>query len=439
MASRTSGPGVFGTFGAMLTAQVVGAVLGLLFWIVVARFVDAEQVGIAAAAIAAQTVLGLVGTMGLQTLMMAELPHLEAARRRTMVHAALLASLLAGAAVGLVVVGGHDVLGTTLRRAVEVPGGAVVFVLGAGAASAAHVVDGAAVGVERNAVQVWRNFIASSLRFPLAAALVAVGHRDAVDLQVVWVLPLLLSIVIARLRLQLEPLGDAESPLRGRGGYYARRSLAHHWLTLAISAGSQLVPVLAGLLLMPRDNAAFAIAWMLASFVFLPPFLLATALFAHGASVGIGELRRSMQSTLPAALALSGLLCLGAWVLGKPVLLLFGGDYPDASWLLLSLLVPGGLWMVFKDHLVALWRAQERHVFATVLASLSVVVEMTGATVGGLGWGATGLCAGWLLGCAVSALAALPLLRSAFRGLEWVPPTRVVAELVASVRGGDRA
>ena len=65
----------------------------------------------------------------------------------------------------------------------------------------------------------------------------------------------------------------------------------------------------------------------MATFVFLPPYLLAIALFAHGANVSTEEFRTSMEKTLPASLLLSALLCVGAWVLGEPVLLIFGGDY----------------------------------------------------------------------------------------------------------------
>ena len=67
-----------------------------------------------------------------------------------------------------------------------------------------------------------------------------------------------------------------------------------------------------------------------------------------------------MERTIPAALSLSALLCVGAWVLGEPVLLIFGGDYSRHSWAILALLVPAGLWMVIKDHLVALWRTQRQ-------------------------------------------------------------------------------
>jgi O-antigen/teichoic acid export membrane protein len=429
---RRSRSTVFGTFGAMLAAQAAGAVLGLLFWVLAARLAPAAEVGTAAAAISLQTLLGSLATLGAQTLLMAELPHVAPERRRELLHRGLLLAGLASLVIGLVVLGVHGLLGTTLSAALDTPAEGVVFVVGVVAAAAGLVVDGAAIGAGRSLVQVVRNVVASGLRFPLLALLLLSGEPRSLVLQLTWVVPLLVSVAVARQRLRL-PVPSAASPATTRRAdlaSYLRPSLAHHGLSLTLAAGSQLLPVLGGLLLVPEDNAAFAIAWLLATFVFLPPYLLATALFAHGASSGVAALRASTGSTLPVALVASGLLCVGAWALGEPVLRLFGGDYPQESWALLSLVVPAGLWMVFKDHLVALWRAEGRQRFATRLAALALVLEIGAAAIGGALGGATGLCLGWLCGTALEALLAVPLLRRAFASVTWRSPASVVRDLV---------
>ena len=46
--------GIWSPFRSLLSAQVLAAVLGLVFWVIVARLVDAHDVGVAAAAISAQ-------------------------------------------------------------------------------------------------------------------------------------------------------------------------------------------------------------------------------------------------------------------------------------------------------------------------------------------------------------------------------------------------
>ena len=152
-------------------------------------------------------------------------------------------------------------------------------------------------------------------------------------------------------------------------------ALRNYVLSLSLASASQMVPVVAGLTLASVENAEFTIAWLIATFVFLPPYLLSRRCSRTARTSPPRSSAPACERTIPAALMLSGLLCVGAWVLGEPMLLIFGGDYSRHSWAILALLVPAGLWMVFKDHLVALWRSQRRFSLATRLATAALVLE----------------------------------------------------------------
>ncbi len=69
--------GIWSPFRSLLGAQVLSAVLGLVFWVLVARLVDAHEVGVAAAAISAQTLLGIVTVLGHSTTLVSELSKHE--------------------------------------------------------------------------------------------------------------------------------------------------------------------------------------------------------------------------------------------------------------------------------------------------------------------------------------------------------------------------
>jgi O-antigen/teichoic acid export membrane protein len=424
--------GILSAFTSLLAAQTVGAVLGLVFWVTVARLIAPAEVGVAAAAISAQTLLGSVTALGVGTMLISELPLLDPAdQRRVMVRGigtVALFSAVVAAAVAVALRFGPGALGVAMSSA----SAAVTFVVGTAAAAVALVVDQGGLGMRRSRVQVGRNLLASALRFPIVAALVGLGHRDAGVLQVSWVLPLLLSLGYSWWRLGLgRPRRVARPRLRDDVRRFASLSLRNHALSLTLAAGSQLVPVVAALVLPAEDNAAFAVAWLLATFVFLPPYLLATALFAHGANQGSEEFRGTMASTVPAALLLSLTLCVGAWLLGEPVLRIFGSHYAGNSAQILSLLVGAGLWFVLKDHLVAFWRSQRRYRRGLALTGAGLVIEIAGCAAGGLvgraagDHAATGLCLGWLAGIAVEVLVFAPRLREAFGGLRWTSPLRL--------------
>jgi O-antigen/teichoic acid export membrane protein len=421
--------GIWSPFRSLLTAQVLAAALGLVFWVIVARVVDARDVGVAAAAISAQTLLGIVTVLGCSTMLVSELPKAGPARQRTMVLRSLLVVFVSSVLAAGVVVAFSPLLSSNLDEALGNPIGAATFVLGTAGFAWALVVDDACLGVKRSGLQVWRNLVASSLRFPLTALLLLLGFTDAHVLQVCWVLPLLASIPFTLWRLRLPRPDGASPPLLSDVRGFLGLALRNHALSLALAAGSQMVPVVAALTLGSVENAEFAIAWLMATFVFLPPYLLATALFAHGANVSEEEFRRSMERTIPAALSLSALLCVGAWALGEPVLLIFGGDYSRHSWAILALLVPAGLWMVLKDHLVTLWRSQRQFALATRLAGAALIMEIAGAMTGGIIGGARGLCIGWLIAMGAEMTLGLPWLRRAFGGLHWRLPVRRRAEV----------
>lgn len=417
--------GLFSAFGSLVAAQAIGAVLGLVFWIAVARMVRAEEVGLAAAAISTQTLLGSVTSLGVGTLLIAELPGLAADHRRRVVLRGLAAVVLASVLVGVTFAGFSGLMTRNLAAALSSPAALATFVAGVAAAATALVVDQAGLGLRRARLQVGRNLLASGVRFPLAVGMLWWGSRSSLVLQLCWVLPLWASIVFSLSRLGLGPRRPGGPSLGVDLRRYAPAALRNHALSLALAAGSQLVPVVAALTLPSVDNAAFAIAWLLATFVFLPPYLLATALFAHGANADAEQFRRTMQVTVPAALALGLVLCLGAWVLGRPVLAVFGPHYADHSAVLLAILAPAVLWMVLKDHLVAFWRSQRRYRLGVRLTLVGLVIEVLGAVVGGVTGGDVGLCAGWLAGVALEVVVFAPWLREAFGGLSWESPHRL--------------
>jgi O-antigen/teichoic acid export membrane protein len=417
--------GIWAPFRSLLGAQVIGAVLGLVFWVLAARLVDAHEVGVAAAAISAQTLLGIVTVLGIGTVLISDLSKHPPRRQRQLILRGLLVVAVSAGALGGVLVALSPLFTDNLKEALGDPLGAVAFVVGVVAAAWAIVSDEAALGVKKASVQVHRNLLASSLRFPITAVLLMLGLTDSLVLQICWVLPLVVSVPFALWRLKLPRRQRGEEPgpsLRADVVTYRGHALRNHALSLSLASASQMVPVIAGVTLASVANAEFAIAWLMATFVFLPPYLLAIALFAHGANVSTEEFRKSMEKTLPASLLLSALLCVGAWLLGEPVLMIFGGDYASESWKILALLVPAGLWMCFKDHLVALWRSQRRFGLATKLAGAALVIEIAGASIGAVVGGAVGLCVGWLIAMAVEALLSVPWLREAFGGLHWQSP-----------------
>lgn len=401
---------ILAPFASLVGAQVIGSGLGFVFWVLVARHLEPSWVGIAAAVISAQSLLGTVATLGLGTLLLGEVQLLAPRQQRHLLVTGLGFSALAGAALGLVTVVVTPLLSHGLRLAFGNPWVVTMYVAGTAATAAALVLDQCVLGLGKARLQLWRNLIASILRFPLFALLMSLGASGAWTVVVSWVVPLVISLAFIWRALRMP--NSRRSPEERWGEQvrtHARLALHNHALNMSLAAGPLLVPVVGAMVLAPHENAQFMIAWLMASFVFIPPYMLATALFAAQVNESVEAFRASARRTLPAALALSALLCLATWTLSPWLLGIFGGHYVDNSVRLLDLLVLGGLWMVVKDHMVVYARVSGRLVGATQLAICSVLLEVLGAVIGGVQAGPLGLTVGWLSVLALEALVTLPL------------------------------
>lgn len=396
--SGTSGTGVRDVVTPwlwMISAQAIGSGLGFAFWTLTARMVSPAVVATVAAGVAAQQLLGKLATLGIGTYLISELPlHTPLARRR-LIRAGCAAVVLCGcllAGAFLAVAGAY---GANFERLREDPAAYALFVLGAGATGVGLVLDQAVLGLGRSRLQVTRNLTASALRFPILLVAALVSTVATGSLLLAWVAPLVVSLVaVARATRLLKGVGAAGPALdvRRHGG----QSLRHYAIDVALSAGPLLVPVVAATVLRPTTYAEFSIAWLIATFVYVPPAMLADALFASSANQDRAGFLARAARTLPLALGVSLTLCLCCWAGGPLVLTLFGSQYAGGSPGILDLLVLGGLWMVFKDHYVAARRSERRLGVAARFAAATVVIEVVGAGAGGLLHGATGLCLGWL-------------------------------------------
>ena len=135
--------GLFGT-------TVVTAGLGAVYWVLAARLLPANAVGLGGAAISAMTLIARVGTVGLGTLLLAELPvQPESARRLVTSSLAIAGGISAMLAVAFSLASAWF----TSTPNASGPIAAVFLALGAAAMAAGFVLDSAFIGLQRGSLQ----------------------------------------------------------------------------------------------------------------------------------------------------------------------------------------------------------------------------------------------------------------------------------------------
>jgi O-antigen/teichoic acid export membrane protein len=413
---------LFTTFGYLVARQGATAVIGLIYWAVVTHLFDARDVGLAAAAASTGLLLAAFGALGVPLLLLAEIETIEATKRRVMFTTGL---AIAGAVV-LILAIGTMALSPFLGKSLKLIGGdpvtAALFIVGAVATMAGLTLDNLAIGLHRGDAQLWRGSLSSILKLACVGVLVLASTRTSAGLIFAWTISLVISFLVCMPMLRLERTPSGEGTISSRVAIvrrFGKLSLQHHVLNLSIGLASFIVPLTATLIITPAEVAYFSAAFLLSATLLIIPYLLALSLFAER-SGDPGLLHRHVRHTLPVGIALSGAIVLVVELAAPYALRLFGPAYAANGTTALRILILVGPAYVIKDHYVSIRRAQGRLSHAAKIMALGTTAEVSGAAVGGLLWGLTGICAGWAVAASCEAVFLLPAVLEVFR------PTRGV-------------
>ncbi len=429
---------------SMVGTQIVTSVLGAVFWSLAARTYTVDAVGVGSAAIAAMTVLGSVGMLGLGTLLMAKLPTLEReSDRLRLMRASITVVGITSGVLALAWTGVTPFLSDTLRPVSSNVLTAVLFCVGVVLFAVTTTLDYALLPAARGAVQFARNVVTSVVKLGLIPVFVLIGWTSGLDLYLAWVVGLGLSLPVCYRYLRrpthddLPADGAAATGTQRFAGFRQLREMrgeagGHHMLNLALQVPTLLLPILAALAATAADTAYFTTARLAASFFFIIPFALAIAVFAQSGQNEEQALVK-IRTTLPLGLAAAVVTFLIAAPCAGLVMTIFGGAYTSGVAVsAFQIMMIAGVPLVIKDHYVSLRRVQGRLGAALRVVGAGTAMEIAFALAGGRLAGVNGLCWGWLLAVALEAAITLPSLSVIWRKPEPASAVEVNAETNAA-------
>ncbi|AEH08330.1 MULTISPECIES: lipopolysaccharide biosynthesis protein [Protofrankia] len=414
---------------SMVGTQIVTSVLGAVFWSLAARTYAVHEVGVGSAAIAAMTVLGSVGMLGLGTLLMAKLPTVERESDRLRLMRASIAVVgVTSGLLALVWTGVTPFLSETLRPVSSSVLAAVLFCVGVVLFAVTSTLDFALLSAARGAVQFVRNVVTSVVKLGLIPVFVVIGWTSGLDLYLSWVAGMALSLPVcyryfrrpAPEERSPDGAGAAATPRQRFAGLRQLREMrkeagGHHLLNLALQLPTLLLPILAALAATAADTAYFTTARLAATFFFIIPFALAIAVFAQSGQNEEQALAK-IRSTLPLGLVAAVATFLIAAPCASLVMTIFGGAYTSGVAVsAFRIMMLAGVPLVIKDHYVSLRRVQGRLGSALRVVGAGTAMEIVFALVGGHLGGVNGLCWGWLLAVVLEAVITLPPLAVVWR------------------------
>jgi O-antigen/teichoic acid export membrane protein len=399
--------------GSLAGTTGITSFFGFAYWIYAARVFSPEAVGYGSAAISTLILIGTIGMLGLDTLLIGELPR--GGNRGSLTMAACIAAFVLSLALGVAfclvsLAFGHrfvEINGTVGRM--------VIFCLGVAFTGATLVFDAATIGLMRGGLQLSRNAALAIVKMAALPAVALVLHDQlGVGIELSFVISTITSMLPVAFAIRRGRGTLLHRPDWGKLWELRKLALAHNWLNLAINIPLKLIPVLVALVVSPASNGAYYIASMVASFLIMVPMSLSTVLFAVAAATPdkIAEkLRFVLRMSL--IIGIPGGLVMG--LSGHLILSVFGSSYATLAtgplWILIVAYIPQIPNIVYIAVARAKGRFNQAAIFLTVFAAVQMAALIVGAKVDGL----YGLSFGMLAVMVVQAMITTPeVLRTAF-------------------------
>ena len=399
--ARTNRP-LLTNAGSMVGATLITSVLGVAFWLVAAHDFSQTAVGVASAAVAAMTLLGFMGTLGLGTLLMGELPRRED-RHHSLLNAALLINVLAGGILGLGFALVAPLLSSNLGALGQSLPSTAFFAVGVGLTALAFVLDQALIGLLHGGLQLVRNIVFALVKLlALIPIAVLVANAGAPWIYTAWAAGIAVSLIVL-VRFYARREGDGLRPNFALLIEMRASAASHAAVNLALETADLAMPILVVVLLSASANAAFYIAWMIAGFLVMVPLSLSMVAYAIGSADAAGLARR-FRFTLGISLGFGVIANLVLIPAASPVLQVFGQSYADQATAALHILALGVFPLTLKTHYVAIHRVERRLRTALPIVWGGTLLELGGGAVGALAGGLTGVACGWLGGLCVEGL-----------------------------------
>ncbi len=395
--------------GSLFSTQIVTSGLGFAYWWLAAHMYEPGLVGLSTAAVSAMLLMGDIGKVGLDTLLVGELARKPEARRALLATALLVAGLV-GLALGLLFACGAPLLSSEFAPLGESAPASFLFAMGVALTSTGLVLDQALIGLLQGQIQLQRNAVFAAgklLLLLLASLLVASSFRMLIF--ATWVAGSLVSFayvaVVGLARADNRQMGYRPQMglLRELGG----ASLKHYTLNLTLRVPPYVLPLLVAALISVENTASFYAAWMIADFLFTLPYAFTRVLFAVG-SAQRPLLPEKMRFTLRLSFVMSAFGVVGLLFVAYPIMGLFGISYAEQATSTLRILAICVFPMIIKAHYVAVSQILGKMLQAAKIMAIGAALEIGLAAIGAHLGGLAGLSLGWVMAVCIECVMTAP-------------------------------
>ncbi len=398
---------------ALVSTTMVTSGTGFLYWWVVARVFPQSAYGLGSAMISAMMLMGNLGMVGMANTLILEYKN-HRGHLGAFIMTGLMITAIAGAIFGVVFAIGAPLFAQDLSVLASSVGVVLIFAAGVALTSSTAVLDSSMLGLLRGELQFLRNSFFSVGKLLIVIAVVAVvADRSGLLIYVTWAVGNLISVLLLAGVLRLRGEKVVHLPRLGllRGTHTT--ALSQYALDFAILVPGYSLPLIVTSVLSAEQNAYFYTSWMLATFLFMVPSHMTSVLFVIG-SRDLGEFAQKMSLTLRTSFGIGLLGVVGTWIIAQPILSLFGPSYGAEAWVL-RIIVLASFPLAIKSHFITAERVHGKVLRATLIFTVTSLIEVVAAGIGAKLGGLNGLASGWLIANLFTASIMVPTIISIMR------------------------
>ncbi len=359
----------------LMIATAATALLGFVFWIIVARFYSPEDVGLAAATIAATGLVVSFSRLGLEMGLVRFL-HQTGEDASSMINTVFTIGILTSFTAALIFVVGLGFWSPALLFIRENPIYLAAFVVFTGASTLSTFADHAFIAERRAGFALARGLIFSLLKLPLPILLAAFFHSFGIFASwgISLVVALLLSIFLFLPRVQ--PGYRFFFTIRRRVvNDMLHFSFANYLSGFFWGAPGVVFPIMVVNLLGAELNAYFYIAWAVGGVLTMIPTAVSTSLFAEG-SYDEEKLGTNIRRSLKMVLIILVPAVILILVIADKLLLFFGNPYSENGTTLLRILALSTLPLAINIIYLGIKRVQKKLKLIVGLTAFIAVVTL---------------------------------------------------------------
>jgi O-antigen/teichoic acid export membrane protein len=326
----------------IMATTVVTSGLGYVFWLVAARSMSADVVGLGAALTATMTLIGVVACLGIGPALIHTLPKQTSDRGWSVSFDAGVISATSISFVGAVAALVFLPFVSPHFQALRTAPYGITFVLGTVLGTLCLATDYVFVAQRRAGRVLVRNLVTAGLRVVLILAAVVAGAASAAAILSSWTAAFGVGLVAAAVLL----FRRQHRHVMASGAEIVRHAWEMRWHVIwqqVIGFGGNFPPYVLPLIVTARlsaaENAYFYTAWMVGSVFFIISPAVSQALFAEGSHAPSSVRDKTKRAAAVVALFLGP--CVVVFLIGGGNLILgsFGLEYRAHASILLELLV----------------------------------------------------------------------------------------------------